>query len=484
MKKVFLIIFLFQAIFFITVPPFQIPDESGHYENIIWLAKGKYPYQLLEKGKKYPYITEELEKYYPTFFSYEKIKSQPLKNKKMTEIEKKLPKNHQPINFQAYHPFLYYLLLTPGQFLANILDTDLLTRFYLTRLISSIYFWLLLFFILRTLINLKVKQIDQKTFFLFFGLNPIVLYYSIGINPDIGVTIVSSALILMISRYANNLNLSRFIILGIIAGLAYLSKTSGIINLIFLFLIIFHKQTFNFFKKIVHLIVVFFSFLIVSSPWLILHYLRYHTLNTPSFYIAHSGPIRPNSFFRSIFLAGYEFRHTIMHYSGFFGAQNQYWPPKIYFILFTLVIFFLFILGLKDSFKKFWILFYYLIASFVFFYILAFYFKISGFLWDVQGRHFLVSFFPFYFFVYQGLKKIFQNKLYFLLKTFSLSNIFIFIFFLMLPSFYPNKNIVQELNTLYPSFGYVFLGNLSILILVILASLNKVFRFLQVRKGY
>lgn len=467
MKKIFLLIFLFQIIFFVSVPPFQIPDESGHYENIFWLSKGKYPYQLLEKGKNYPSYVSEMEKYYLNktfYFSLNKIKNNPLKNKKQTDFEKNLSKNFKPINFQSYHPFLYYLLLTPSQFLSNLINADLISRFYLTRLLSSTLFWIMIISIYKILKLLNLKEDDKKTFLLLYGLNPLVLYYSIGINPDLGIAIFSTFFLYLVFKFNKKLSFINLSILGLSSGLCYLNKTSGLSTVLFIILIVFYQEK-NWLKRIKKNFVFILFFLLTASPWIYLHLTRYQTMSTPSFYIAHERPIKPNGFFFSFVLAFLEFRHTIMHYSGFFGSTNQFWPPKIYFIFYTLITSFLFFISFLKFFKKYLILSFYLISAFVFFYLLAFYFKKTGFSWDVQGRHFLLAFFPFYFFVYQGLKNIFSQRINLFIKIFSLINIIIFIFFLMLPDFYQKENIIQALNIVYPYFGNIFAGSILLIIL-------------------
>lgn len=147
-----------------------------------------------------------------------------------------------------------------------------------------------------------------------------------------------------------------------------------------------------------------------------------------------------------------------MHYSGFFGGQNQFWPPKIYFIVYTILIFLFFLIGLRKFYRRYFLFFVYIIVGGLYFYSLAFYFKKSGFLWDVQGRHFLPIFFPFYFFVYQGIKNTFSflniNKI---IIFFTVVYLTIFILFLVIPSFYSLKTIVSDLRIVYPGFDFLFL---------------------------
>jgi hypothetical protein len=475
MKKIFLLIFFSQIIFFTIVPPFQIPDESGHYENVYWLSRGKYPYELLEKGKNYPRYVDELEKIYQSKFSFEKIKKNPLFSKTKTNFEKKINTNFRPINFQSYHPFLYYLLLTPAQFLANLLNLDLISRFYITRLFSAIFFWFLIFSVYQILKILKISQKDKTLFLLFYGLNPIILYYSIGINPDIGVAIFSTFLLYLTFKYQNQLNFKNIILLGFISGICYLNKTSGLFSLAFILFLVFNKEKklINKFKKYLLFLSIF---LITISPWIYLHLSRYQTMSTPSFYIAHERPIKPNGFFISLFLAILEFRHTIMHFSGFFGALNHIWPNKIYFIAYTIIISLSFVIGFIKNYKKYFILSIYLISNFIFFYLLAFHHKIKGFLWDIQARHFLLAFFPFYFFVFLGLKNFFRNKINLLIVFYAFLNFLTTIFILLIPNFYPKENFIVALNILYPNFGFIFA--IALLFFIILSS-KFLFKFLR-----
>ncbi len=471
MKKIFLLILFAQIISFIIIPPFQIPDESGHYENVIWLSKGKYPYQVLEKNKKYPYLVEEMEKYYQTKFDFKKIINNPLKNKKQTDFEKKVTQNYQPINFQAYHPFLYYLLLTPGQFLANFLNTDIITRFYITRLFSAILFWVLIFAVYQILIIYKLRKEDIKTFLLFYALNPIIIYYSIGINPDLGVAIFSTFFLFLTLKFKNNLDNLKIFLLAIFAGFCYLNKTSGLIVLPYALIFIFLNQKIMI-EKIKKILLFLFFYFLTISPWIILSLKRYHTLTTPSFYIAHQGPIVANSFFKSLFLAFFEFRHTIMHYSGFLGAQNHLWPNKFYFVFYTILVSILFLIGFLKFYKKYYLLSLYLFLSFCFFYLLGFYFKKTGFLWDLQGRYFILAFFPFYFFVFLSLKnQLFINN--FLIKIFAIINYLAILFFLLIVNFYQKTNLFNALNVVYPFFGFIFIIALAMFIFLSVIILFK-----------
>lgn len=480
MKKVFLLIFFAQLINFFIIPPFQIPDEVGHYENVYWVARAKYPYEILAKGTKNPLYTDEIYQYFPNRFSFKKIsKNNPLILKKRTEFEKKISKDFYPINFQAYHPFLYYLLLSPSMFLADLLDLSILGRFYLTRFFSSVLFWGLIFFVYQTLKIIKNKEKDIKTFMIFYGLNPLVLYYSVGINPDLGVAVFSTIVLYLSFIFLNKKSIKFFIILGIMSGLTYLNKTSGLITFLFVGLVIFFKKEILLFKM-----KKFFtyssSFFLTALPWFYLHLYRYGTMATPSFRIAHDRPTESHNLITALILAVLEFRHSIMHYAGFFGSQNQYWPNKLYFISYTLLIFFLFFIGFIKNGKKYFILTLYLLSGFLFFYLLAFYYKQNGYLWDLQGRHILMIFFPFYFFVYLGLKNIFQ-KIDIFLKFLILVNFLIILFFLYLPTFYGNKNVFYALNTLFPGFGYGFIA--SLLCFLVLNFLNFDIIFFHEKKS-
>jgi len=483
MKKIFLLIFFAQLIFFVCIPPFQIPDEPGHYENVFWAAKGKYPFELLKKTQEFPHYTKEIEDVYfikkdPPLFSVKKLINNPLKNKKQTEFEKKFlkKKNFYPINFQAYHPFLYYFLISPSQILADFLNLDIITRFYLTRFFSLIFSSFTFFLVYQILKLLKIEDENKKTIFLFFGLNPLILCMSIGINPDNGVALFSYLNLFLtlffIKRriFLNNMSL---FILGLISGLAFISKTSGIFNLLFIFLILLFqkkgKKIFYLFKKTTLL---FFSFLIPTSIWIILRITRYHYLMTPAFFVGHYKPLYPKNFLVSLFSALFEFRHTIFHFSGFFGATNNFWPPKIYFSSYFFLVVFFFILGIKDLYKKFFPLTLYLLSCFLFFYSLSLYFKINGLSWDIQGRYLILAWLPFYFFVFFGIKKILKEKANTIVNIFSLVNFFAFLFFLLIPRFYPSKNFIDDLNIVYPFFGYFFILFLFVSFIII----NKLFK--------
>jgi Predicted membrane protein (DUF2142). len=186
MKKIFFLIFFAWFLFYIFTPPFQTPDEEGHYENIFWFSHLVYP-QVEKKGEKNYHFVDQ---FIPFFnfknkpFSFKKIFSSPLikKTSKDVDIKKLTPKN-----LQAYHPPLYPLIGAIFFKMAEILNFNLISQFYFTRLLSAFFYFLMVFISYKILKIIFKQEKEIISVLLLFSLNPQILRAGISINPDIAV---------------------------------------------------------------------------------------------------------------------------------------------------------------------------------------------------------------------------------------------------------------------------------------------------------
>jgi len=433
MKKIFLLIFLAWFLFYIFTPPFQTPDEEGHYENVFWFSHLVYP-QVEKKGEKNYHFVDQ---FIPFFhfknkpFSFKKVFSSPLIKKTSNDVNiKKLT----PKNLQAYHPPLYPLIGVIFFKIAEILNFNLIYQFYFTRLLSAFFYFLMVFISYKILKIIFKQEKEIIPALLFFSLNPQILRAGISINPDIAISFFSYLFLYFLLIFLNQkLTLKEILILSFTAGLATLSKFSGIFNtLVFIAYLFFHKKTKN---KLLNFFMFFMIFFIILLPWILINLKINKTpIVSEAFITAEYRNLKPLSLVPAIFFGFFELRHTLMHYAGFLGATNEVSPQKIFFVFYPTFLTILFFLGVIKVFNrenKIKILLIYLFSLILFLSILGIYFKILGVSWDLQGRYFIPGFLVFAIFVSFGFGR-YSN----FLKYFSIIHFLYAFILLMLPNFW------------------------------------------------
>ncbi len=485
MKKIFLFIFLSYLLFFILIPPLNNPDEPEHYENSFWLSEFIYPY--LPKNKEKPnFFVDNLSKIYLPV-NFEKIFLSPLRHQLYSQKKINDLKKSKPITLQSYHPPLYYFFLSSAHHLANLFHFDYISRFYLTRILSGLFYLGIVYLAYLIFKILFENEIIISTLLIFFSLNPLVVRSAVGINPDIGVAFFNLLFLYLLLRYQKKalINFKQTVILAITASASALSKFSGVANFFVYPLFIFIKNKINT-KLLINLLIFFFVSFILLSPWFYLNLSRYGKLTTPSvFDIAHNQPPQPHGNLTAMFLAVYEFRHTIMHYSGFIGARNEFHPAKIFFIFYTIAVSLLSLLGLitilknKKKLSQFFLVIIQFFSQVIFLYLLGFFFKKQGFFWDLQGRYFLSGFFILTIFLYFGMATIFKKNKQapkIILYLFAIIHYYYILIFVLIPAYYQWPNFFWELQSLHPFFSLLFVFALTSHLSLSFSITNKLFK--------
>jgi len=455
----FFLIFSAWAIIFVSIPPFHSPDEPSHYENVLRLTKGYYPYQIVDKTKKNVLYVTPLEKlYYSTPFNAQAIAQSSLWRKYTYSREEEA--HISPENLHAYHPFLYYTLLVPSQWIASLLKTNLVDRFYITRLFNSLFFFMCLFVFYKMVQMLVTDRKKRLVILLFFGLNPLVIKSFIGINPDNGVAFFS-LLFLLVLLHTKKMTFFSGAKLGFLAGCCVISKLTGIATfLVLLYSLVFAQEKGK--QKIFQALFTGLVFAVTVSPWFLFTYFRYHSFQTATGVniVAWGGPLQPHSIISSLFLGVVELRHTFMHFAGFYGSQNNIYPPRWFLIGYTFVFFCLFLLGMFKTFfsprkikslfvmhKKIGI---YVISFLIFLSMLGFYNFRSGALWDTQGRYALAVFPIFCYLVMQSTSFVLPFFIFSIIH-FTYSIVLVY-----LPTLSTGVFSWRTLNLIHPLFGYIF----------------------------
>lgn len=417
MKKTFLLIFLSWLIFFIVIPPLQTPDETEHYENTYWVSRMIYPYQPKDKSRHRLFV-DRLGK--NKYYSSEEIK--------------KL----QPITLQSYHPPFYYFLVSFSHHISNIFGLDLISRFYLSRLFSSLLYFGSVILAYRILKILFIEESVISALLLFFSINPLVVKSAVGINPDTGMAFFSMLFLYLILRWQKTkfITIKQTVIFSFVAAASTLSKLSGIFTLAIFTPYIYTK---NKLKKSFFILntAYYILYTLIISPWFLLNINRYGKLSPPVFSFAEYRQLQPHGIVQAMFLSAFEFRHTIMHYAGFLGPTNNINPPKLFFITYTIIISILAFVGIvtilrnpKKRKKFLWVLVYFFSLVLCLF-LLGTYFKKEGFSWDLQGRYFIPGFFALTIFIYFGLGRTAR-----ILSLVAILHFFYILFFVLIPAYY------------------------------------------------
>lgn len=430
-------------LFFLLTPPFQIPDEPEHFENIYWVAKLQYPIVSPNfKPNPHPFIKDfntifSLGNHSPmSIYNYSKI--QQSKIEKITEYPKATEKGFIPQTSEAYNPPLYYMVGAVFFKVSQVFRFALLSQLYMTRLASGLFYFATVFVAWKILKKLFKNPKTTKGLLLFFSLNPLFLKAGVGINPDIALVFFTT----LFSFVALQKNIQRqAIVLGLIASLATLSKFSGVFLVVAfpIFLLLSHSKT----KVTLQNTVLFVgTFLLTQIPWEIFTFFRYHKLLLESVALGTTTPLTTPPFWKVPTIALLEFRHTFMHFAGFLGWNDVHPGPEIYipFALFLALfigigIFFAF----KQKGKEYRLFAYIFIGLFVFLYILSLHHTLFYPGWDIQGRYLLPVWLPMVLLCTLGMQKLSRLPMETIatgLGYFGLFYYFFITFIIFIPRFY------------------------------------------------
>ncbi len=409
LNKKYLIIVFCYLLFFVFVPPFQVSDEPEHFENIYWVSRGIYPYNITATNQKARFFVGTMISDFQTWpiaKTHAKINLEKVKESRLWRIKdfsEKEIRQFSQISSQAYHPPFYYLIGAVFFKVSGWLGFNLILRFYFTRLVSTLFYFLTLFFAFKILKKLFSDENIVENLLIFFSINPLMLQMGVGINHDIGLVCLSMATIWFLLE-------KKYLTAFIAASLSMMIKMSGIVNYLVIFLWMLATKTFKFSKKPLGY---FFVSVLIILPWFIFNYVRYGkpVVEVVSLVCPKAVPITNPIKLLSLTLL--EYRHAIMHYSGFLG-WNHLNPGRFFFYSYTLIFCLLLVYGILVSFKEKKILriFFYNIISFcLFFFIFNGWEKVRGLGCDIQGRYLLPAFLSMTVYIFYGLKKILKNNL-------------------------------------------------------------------------
>lgn len=434
--KTFLFIFLSYIVFFILIPPFQIPDEPEHFENIYWVAHLKYPY-LPTKNETRPNLFVD-----PiiTLYDWNKVNSDGFvllnfqRIKSAGNIQYK-PENLDEKSSQAYHPPVFYLFGTILFKLAEIFYLGSITQYYVVRLTSTFFYFASIIVGFAILKKFFKSVTVINSLLVFFAINPTTLKMGVGINNEIATVFFSLLYLNLILKTASPVKA------GFFAALAGLSKFSGIFTALSYALTTFIRNKFSKKSLINYLkfLVVFFPFI---GIWLYFNSVRYGNPLQDNFALICKKDFPSYDVLTTAFYSLFEFRHTINHYAGFLG-WGEPMPFKWFFVAYTLVFVLICLIGLISLIRRqaaVWkTLLTHIFSLFAFLFILDFYRKSLNYSCDIQGRYLLPVFLPITIVLAFGLGKLLKiniEKSSRLLMFFAIFQYYFILIFVLLPYYY------------------------------------------------
>ena len=420
MKKIYLFIFLAYVVFFCLTLPSQTPDEQGHYEMVYWMSRFTYPWISFEKNSNF-YGADESALFNfgnenpALMVNFKKISTSPLQYQ--TRYSPRQIQTFIPISGQSYNPPLYYLFGAGFLKIAMWSKASLLQQFYVVRLTSALFYFATILVFEKIVKHFYPQERLQESMVLFFALNPLFMQSGIGISPDIAVTFFATLFLWMVLQKTKRETLRQpgdLVVLGLIAGLGALSKISGFF-LVPAFIIYLYFYGKNIRSWILASFVFGSTFILTQVPYLTLNWIRYHTFVVKDVAL---GLVESNTYsipaWKASLLSLADFRHTIMHFSGFLG-QNDVYPFAPVFILYTVVFCLCGSIGLYTLWKKKQQVCYFLplstVSVFLFFFYLEFERKVyyhPG--WGIGGRNILLIYPQLVLFVVMGLMVLLKKQ--------------------------------------------------------------------------
>jgi len=267
--KLIILVLPFWLIFYSAIPPFQTPDEQGHYNFVQSLADLNYP--SFPKAEKKCDSSEVRD--VTNYYEGNKI---PFNEQRIVGKTNIIPnqKYFEEINCtaQANHPPLYYATSAIFYKTATILDFFGTTRFYFTRLSSLVFYIIFIIFAYKSF-SLLFSRKTSLFLSITVGIQPTILMLAVGINPEIAAVSLATASFYFIIKYlkAGAFTYRNILFLALLSAGAVLSKLTGAIVIpFFLFsILISNSKVVTSIKKT---LVYLFLMLFFISPWLLLNW--------------------------------------------------------------------------------------------------------------------------------------------------------------------------------------------------------------------
>lgn len=433
--------------FFILSPPFQMPDEPDHYQYIFLLSRRHYP-RLTPSAKtpgdqKLLQIMEEV-------FSITKVASRDFSlpdfhviSSFVSEGDRStvLPSSPPFLSKQGHQPPLYHIVGSIVFGAADRMGTDLMTQFYAVRSVSAVFYFLTVFLLFRLFLFLLKTKEGAENLTVFAAINPLVLKMGISINPDIALLFFSVLFLFTVVRSYRDGKEYHPLIYAALAGLAILTKFQGVflVPLYPLFLLLKRVQS----RKLLRSSLLYCGgCAAIVLPLFLANMRRYGAPVVDNFAIMCKQDLPQYPVIGAVWQAVFEFRHTLMHFAGFWGWGEPY-PFKPFFLAYAVIFGLSIAIGAGIAARKNKPVFSFLVGSafsLVFFLVLVgLRHKLLRYSCDIQGRYILPVFPVLSFFSLISLMRILRLKeqtVSRMLMFFSIFQAYFILWYVVIPKYY------------------------------------------------
>ncbi|MCX8008947.1 MAG: DUF2142 domain-containing protein [Patescibacteria group bacterium] len=375
---------------FSLLPPFQTPDETGHYDVVYWLSWGVFPKASERLSVDDPSHGKALASLFHLGNEDPMNRVNPayLRNQSYHRSPETRANEEFAMSSQAYNPPTFYLLAAGFMTLGRQFGADRITEFYLARFANGVCFAITigsLWMLLQTLgMNPRVAAYIAGA----VGLNPLVLQTGIGLGPDMAFAAFFLLSLLFLRLFVTKGRWRVPLLCSLI--LLCLTRIHGVILVGGLGIYAFRIRRYDLFRIVG-------VALAIQSIWYIFTYLEYGKIALAGVALGQPRIDRPGlPLIEALRQTAIGWRHTLMHFAGFLG-QNDVHPFPVFFYAYTIGFGGLLVLGyakfrsLLGSFRL--IIDGSIILSIVFFSILAFFRLVyyhPG--WGIGGRNVLYLF--------------------------------------------------------------------------------------------
>lgn len=320
-RHILLLLIPFWLLFFFINPPLENPDEDGHYAYVQSMSHGVYPLLPASRAEIWPKQSPELQHMVLQFaLSDTAFRQNVLAHEALGKQQEPLSDLPQA-SIQANHPPLYFFVAAIPVKIARMFHAAPLEKFYLARAVSGLFYFVFLYFALRTY-RLFFSKGMSLSLLLATALQPMILMLATSVNPEMAVVTFSTiAFYYMIRMFqAQDITKKSVAIIAVISAMAVLSKLTGVVTIpIFLSGLWFFTGIST--KEKLHLTLEYLLIgLILLVPWLAFNHSHYQTFLPNNFTSIYNAPlVVKNSIIASIAFTVADFRAAFTMLPGEMG---------------------------------------------------------------------------------------------------------------------------------------------------------------------
>jgi len=329
-KYAFLIAFLpFWLIFLLVTPPLQNPDEDGHYAYVQSLSHGHMPLLPTTRADVVKGQSPEIQYLVSEFALTETaFKQNVLAHQLLPKPNQELS-DFPTISFQANHPPFYFSVASLAVRVGRVLHLSALKKFYLTRMVNGLFYFLFLFFAYRL-----YRQFFSPTLsfalIMITGLQPMVLQMATAVNPEMAVIALATTTFYFLWETSQRATwkTKEVVSLGVLAAATTLSKLTGIMTVPVVLTTLLFASNLSWKEKGQKALLYLGVWALITAPWFLMNHARYGIFLPTNFSVVYHAPLEvANSFISSIGYTFHDFWVSFDQVPGYLGwLDAPMWP--------------------------------------------------------------------------------------------------------------------------------------------------------------